>query len=81
MASNKTVAAEEKVVETPIKKPAAPAPVQARVYTAAELADNYRAFNTTREIVVVARRKAGKETATLAEAKTIIEKFKNREVK
>ena len=81
MASNKTVAAEEMAVETTIKKPAAPAPVRESVYSADELADNYRAFKTTREIVVVALRKAGKQTATITEAKNIIEKFKNREVK
>ena len=51
------------------------------VYTAEELADNYKVFGTYREIVVVALRQAGKKTATFAEAKTIIEKFKNKEVK
>lgn len=51
------------------------------IYTAAELADNCKAFNTTREIVVVAMRLAGKETATFREATSIIEKFKHKEVK
>lgn len=51
------------------------------VYTVEELANNHKAFNTYREIVDVALRLAGKETATLTEAKTIIEKFKNKEVK
>lgn len=51
------------------------------VYTAEELADAHKAFGTFREIVVVALRKAGKKTATFTEAKAIIEKFKNKEVK
>ena len=51
------------------------------VYSAADLAANHKAFNTSREIVVVALRLAGKETATFQEAKTIIDKFKNKEVK
>lgn len=51
------------------------------VYSAEELAKNYRAFGTYREIVVVALRQAGKASATFSEAKTIIEKFKNKEVK
>lgn len=51
------------------------------VYTAEELADAHKAFGTFREIVVVALRKAGKKTATFSEAKVIIERFKNKEVK
>lgn len=51
------------------------------VYAAAELAKNHKAFNTSYEIVDVALRLAGKEEATFAEAKNIIEKFKNKEVK
>lgn len=51
------------------------------VYSADELARNYKVFNTSREIVVVALRLAGKKTATFDEAKTIIENFKNKEVK
>lgn len=51
------------------------------VYSAAELADNYKAFGTYREIVVVALRQAGKNSATFAEAKAIVDKFKNKEVK
>lgn len=70
------------------KTAAASAPVTAKVpvapvsvYTAAELAENHKVFNTSREIVEVALRIAGKKTATFAEAKVIIEKFKNKEVK
>lgn len=56
-------------------------PVQESVYGIAELADNHKAFGTFREIVTVALRSAGKETYTFAEAKSIIEKFKTKEVK
>lgn len=48
------------------------------VYTAKELADNCNIFGTYREIVVVALRQAGKDTATVSEARAIIEKFKNK---
>ncbi len=51
------------------------------VYTATELAENHDAFNTSYEIVAVALRLAGKDKATVSEATTIIEKFKNKEVK
>ena len=50
------------------------------VYSAEELADNYKLFKTSREIVIVALRLAGKREATFPEAKSIIEKFKNKEV-
>lgn len=59
------------------RKTAAP---KESVYTAAELADNHKVFHTSREIVVVALRLAGKKTATLTEAQKIIEKFKTKEV-
>ena len=65
------------VVEKPIPK-VKPAPES--IYTAAELAENFKAFHTSREIVTVALRLAGIRTATFAEAKNIIEKFKNKEV-
>lgn len=55
--------------------------VNESVYTAAELAENYKVFKTSREVVEVALRMAGKTSATFPEAKTIIEKFKNKEVK
>ena len=48
------------------------------VYTVKELADNHKIFGTYREIVVVALRQAGKDTATVSEAKAIIDKFKNK---
>lgn len=77
-----------KAVETPVKEDVK---VETRatkansatvsVYTAEELADNHKVFGTSREIVVVALRQAGKKAATAAEAKNIIDKFKNKEVK
>lgn len=66
--------------KTDVPKAEVKAPAES-VYTAAELADNYKVFRTSRDIVVVALRMAGKKTATFAEAKNIIEKFKNKEVK
>lgn len=51
------------------------------VYTASELAANHKLFGVNRDIVVVALRKAGRKSATFAEAKAIIDKFKNKEVK
>lgn len=63
--------------ETAAVKPTA----EESVYTAEELADAHKAFGTFREIVVVALRQAGKKAATFTEAKAIIEKFKNKEVK
>lgn len=73
MASTKPKATEQVEVNA--------APKTESVYTAAELADNYKAFGTFREIVVVALRQAGKKTATFTEAKSIIDKFKTKEVK
>ena len=69
---------EPMVEEAP--KPEIKAPVES-VYSAGELANNCKVFKTSREIVIVALRMAGKESATLAEANDIIEKFKNKEVK
>lgn len=68
----------QEAVETAVEQAKAPAE---SVYTAAYLADNHKAFKASREIVVVALRLAGKKEATFAEAKTIIESFKNKEVK
>ena len=59
----------------------ATARVNESVYTAAELIENHKVFNTSREIVEVALRIAGKNTATFEEAKTIITKFQNKEAK
>lgn len=51
------------------------------VYSAAALAENHKAFRVPREIVTVALRLAGRQSATFSEAAAIIEKFKNEEVK
>lgn len=75
MATNKTKANEEKATV------AEKATVVESLYSAEELADNNKVFNTSREIVVVALRQAGKKAATFSEAKQIIEKFKHKEVK
>lgn len=50
-------------------------------YSAKELAEQHNLFNTSFEIVTVALRLAGKKMATFEEAKKIIDKFKNKEVK
>ena len=82
MASKKAKSEEIRVDEAPVMEEVVKTEsVQESVYTASELADNYKVFGTYREIVVVALRLAGKKTATLSEAKNIIEKFKNKEVK
>lgn len=52
----------------------------ASVYSAAELAANHKMFGVNRDIVVAALRKAGKTSATVAEANAIIDKFKSRKV-
>ena len=73
MANNTAKTKSAEIVDNP--------PAQESVYTINELAENHKVFETYREIVVVALRRAGKETYTFAEAKTIIEKFKNKEVR
>ena len=77
MASNKKEVASEAVTETPVVHKH----VNESVYTAEELAQNHKFFKTSYEIVTVALQMAGKKSATVTEAKNIIEKFKNREVK
>ena len=77
------MASKEKAKELVVEEAPAKAkkPVVESVYTATELANNHKFFKTSREIVVVALRLAGKNTATFAEANEIIEKFKTKEVK
>lgn len=72
--------AKEDVVEEIPVVPEVPVPRES-VYTAEDLIANYKAFKTSKEIVIVALRLAGKKTATFSEAKNIIESFKNKEVK
>lgn len=82
MANNaEKIRAAEDAEKTPSSAEKAEKRTPESVYTAEELADNHKLFGTYREIVVIALRCAGKETATLSEAKSIIEKFKNKEVK
>ena len=70
------------VAADPVKEaPIVQKHVNESVYTAEELAQNHKFFKTSYEIVSVALRMAGKTAATVTEAKNIIEKFKNREVK
>ena len=74
------MAAKTKAEET-VKEPVVEAPAQTEsIYTAEELIKNHSAFKVSREIVVVALKKANKKTATYAEAKAIIENFKNRRI-
>lgn len=51
------------------------------VFSAAEIASSYRIFGTSKPMVVAALKVAGIEKATLTEAKKIIDKFLNKEVK
>ena len=73
MATTKAKAKEAVVTEAPVATES--------TYTIAELVENYKVFNTYREIVDVALRLSGKKTATVAEAKKIIDNFKTKEVK
>lgn len=54
---------------------------QESTYTVDELARAHKSLGTSYEIVKVALKQAGKDRATIAEAKDIIETFKKREVK
>lgn len=54
---------------------------KASVYTADELIANHKVFKASKAIVKVALKQAKKDSATFAEAKDIIEKFRNKEVK
>lgn len=76
----KAAPAEPAVNEAPAVPEKVVKPVES-VYTAEELTENHKVFNTSREIVEVALRIAGKKTATFTEAKEIIDKFRNKEVK
>lgn len=51
------------------------------IYPVSELIANFHLFGANRDIVVLALRKAGKNTYTFAEAKAIIDNFKTKEVK
>lgn len=75
------MATSSKAKAVPAPTPVVNAHVNESVYSAEELAANHKLFNTSREIVEVALRMAGKKATSLTEAKAIIEKFKNKEVK
>lgn len=67
--------------EEPVKEPVVEAPATVEsVYSAEELIKNHSVFKVSREIVVVALKMANVEAATFAEAKAIIENFKNRRI-
>lgn len=64
------------------KTQAAPEPeTNESVYSLKDLIAGYKAFGVRKEIATVALRLAKVETATFAEAKKIIDEFKNKEVK
>lgn len=64
-----------------IPAPAPPGNRAEPLYTAAQLADGYREFGTSRAVVASALKLAGKDKATLAEARKIIDTFRKKEVK
>lgn len=57
------------------------APKEESVYTIDELIEAHKAFGVPYEVAAVALRLTGRETATEAEAKSIIQKFMKQEVK
>lgn len=50
-------------------------------YFIRELVDQHKMFNTSKELVYVALTLSGKDDFTVNEAQTIIEAYKNKEVK
>lgn len=71
----------KRTVTEPKKAAAEPVQAQESTYAAQELAEAHKTFGTSYAIVAAALRLAGKEEATITEAKRIIETFKNKEVK
>ena len=69
------------VTESPTKEPKAKAKPVESVYKAEELAKAHKTFGASYAIVATALQIAGKDRATVSEAKEIIEKFKKQEVK
>lgn len=72
--------ANEKTAQKPDTATKKGATKQESVYTAAELADANATLGAAREAVIVALKLAGKEAATLREAKEIVHQFMNQEV-
>lgn len=79
MATPKTTAKEETTQEA--VKPTTKTKTVASVYTTEQLINNYKAFNTSKEIVKVALKLSGKDRITFDEAKRIVDAFRNKEVK
>ena len=77
MATDHRKSVEEKAPKSGIKT----AHEQVSSYTIEELTKAHKVFHTTHEIVAVALKLAGVKRATVEEARTIIEEFKNKEVK
>lgn len=50
------------------------------VYTLAQLVQGYRSLGAPRELVSVALKLTGKKSFTLAQAREIVNKFRNKEV-
>lgn len=75
------MASKSKATEAPAKEAETKVVPAESTYSREELANNHKVFDTYREIVDVALRLTGKDEFTFAEAKIIIEKFKNKEVK
>ena len=74
-------AAEAPVEETPKKKAKAKKAAPSEpTYTVKELASAYKRLGTRPECVTAAMRVAGKEEATLTEAKKLVEAFLKRKV-
>lgn len=67
------------MAETTAAKTSKPTVVES-VYTVEEFAENAKALEATKGEVRVALRLAGKTTATMAEAKRIVDAFKKKEV-
>ena len=80
MSTSKSKATSPEIKMEPTETVQKTAP-QTSTYTIKELIAAHKAFNAPQEIVAVALKLSGKETATEAEAKKIIEEFKNQEVK
>jgi len=62
-------------VPAPAKKPAG------SIYSLGQLVREHKALGASREIVAVALKKTGKPSFTISEARGLVNKFKNQEVK
>lgn len=62
------------------KNPARPGKEESR-YSLRQLTEGYRALGTSREIVAAALKQSGRAQFTLDEARRLVDKFKDQEVK